>query len=116
MRRAFLPAAVLLVSITGWAPLYSQAEENGATAKKADAFFAGSVVATTSEKLTVSRTVLGKNETRSFAVTSETKVKGRLSARARVTVRYTADDTGDTAVLIVVRGAAPPRPPAAKKK
>src|SRR5260221_11155673 len=116
MCSTFLPAAVVLVSIPGLVPLYSQGEENGATAKKADAFFAGSVVATTSEKLTVSRTVLGKNETRSFAVTSETKVEGRLIARARVTVRYTTDDSGDTAVLIVVRGAAPPRPPAAQKK
>jgi hypothetical protein len=47
--------------------------------------------------------VLGKPENRSFVVTAETKVEGRLRARVRVTVRYISDDDGDTATLIVVR-------------
>jgi len=112
MPRTFLLAVVLLVGLTGWIPLFSQAEEND-TVKKPDAFFAGSVVESTAETLTVSRTVLGKKQTRTFAVTSDTKVEGLLGAKARVTVRYTTDDSGDTAVLIVVRRAAKQ---AAKKK
>jgi hypothetical protein len=78
-------------------------EHTAAGAKKADAFFAGTVVESTAEKITVTRTVLGKPENRSFVVTAETKVEGRLRARVRVTVRYISDDDGDTATLIVVR-------------
>jgi hypothetical protein len=79
------------------------ADEHTAAAKKADAFFAGTVVESTAEKITVTRTVLGKLENRSFVVTTETKVEGRLRARVRVTVRYISDDDGDTATMIVVR-------------
>lgn len=80
-------------------------EPSTAAAKKADSFFAGTVVESTAEKITVTRTVLGKPENRSFVVTPETKVEGRLRARVRVTVRYISDDGGDTATMIVVRSA-----------
>lgn len=109
MRWISLPAVIVLLGLGGWVPLLSQAEETGAAVK--DAFFAGLVVEFKLDKVTVSRTVLGKNESRTFAVTADTKVEGRLGAKARVTVRYTSDDSGDTAVLIVVRKTA-----AAKKK
>jgi hypothetical protein len=83
--------------------LVSADEPSAAAAKKADAFFAGTVVEWTAEKITVTRTVLGKPEARSFVVTSETKIEGRTRAKVRVTVRYTSDDNGDTATMIVVR-------------
>ena len=67
------------------------------------AFFAGTVVESTAEKLTLTRTVLGKPEDRSFVVTPETKIEGRLRARVRVTVRYISDENGDTATMIIVR-------------
>ena len=82
------------------------ADEPPASAKKADAFFAGTVVESTAEKLTLTRTVLGKPEDRSFAVTPETKIEGRLRPRVRVTVRYVSDDNGDTATMIIVRSTA----------
>ena len=72
-------------------------------ARKADAFFAGIVVESMPEQITISRTVLGKTEKRSFRVTPDTRVEGRLRVRVRVTVRYSSDDDGDTATLIVVR-------------
>ena len=83
--------------------LVSADEPSPAAAKKADAFFAGTVVEWTAEKITVTRTVLGKPEARSFVVTSETKIEGRTRAKVRVTVRYTSDENGDTATMIVVR-------------
>jgi hypothetical protein len=113
MLRSFPLSAILFVGLICLTPLGAGAEESAAAARKTDAFFAGTVAESTPEKLTVARTVLGKNETRSFVVNADTKVEGTLSAKARVTVRYTTDDSGDTALLIVVR--APDRP-AAKKK
>ena len=82
------------------------ADEPAAAAKKADAFFAGTVVESTEDRITVRRTVLGKPEDRSFSVTADTKVEGRLRSRVRVTVRYVSDDSGDTATMIVVRSSA----------
>jgi hypothetical protein len=86
------------------------------TAGKApDAFFAGSVAQFTSETITVGRTVRGKAESRTFELTPQTKIEGKLAARVRVTVRYVSDDDGDTATLIVVRGFVP-KPDKQKKK
>ena len=83
-----------------------------AEGKKPDAFFSGAVVESTEATLVVSRTVLGKKERHSFAVTADTKVEGRLRAGARVTVRYAPGDSADSAILIVVRSGGA----AAKKK
>ena len=70
----------------------------------ADAFFSGTVVELASTKLTVSRAVLGKPaEKRSFVLNGDTKVEGKLAARTRVTVRYTASEQGDVALSILVR-------------
>lgn len=104
MQRIWLAVLALEWAITGLVlrPL-SADEPSPAAAKKADAFFAGTVVEWSAEKITVTRTVLGKPENRSFVMTADTKVEGRLRARVRVTVRYTSDDDGDTATMIIVR-------------
>jgi hypothetical protein len=104
MQRILVAVLALEWGIAGLAlrPL-SADEPSPAAAKKADAFFAGTVVEWTAEKITVTRTVLGKPENRSFVMTAETKVEGRLRARVRVTVRYVSDENGDTATMIVVR-------------
>jgi hypothetical protein len=48
--------------------------------------------------------VLGKNsETRTFLITKETRIEGKLRLKARVTVRYTHDDEGNRALHIIVR-------------
>jgi hypothetical protein len=70
---------------------------------KRDTFFAGTVIETTPEKITVSRVVLGKTEKRVFRVTPDTKCEGKLKAKVRVTVRYVTTDDGETAELIIVR-------------
>lgn len=71
--------------------------------KKEDTFFAGIVASWDAQKIVVSRTVAAKTEQRTFRMTPETKVEGKLRAKVRVTVRYVTDDDGDTATLIVVR-------------
>lgn len=85
-------------------PVAQSPDESGPAAdKKPDAFFSGAVVESTEVTLVVSRMVLGKKERHSFAVTADTKVEGRLRAGARVTVRYAPGDSGDSAILVVVR-------------
>lgn len=69
-------------------------------------FFSGTIADMPSGRLTVSRNHLGKNESRTFLITQETKVEGRLRVNARVTVRFRSGEEGDVAVHIIVRGAA----------
>ena len=99
-----------LRACTAAAPLV--ADETNA-AKAPDTFFAGTVTEFTAEAITVGRTVRGKAESRTFGLTPQTKIEGKLAAKVRVTVRYVSEDDGYTATLIVVRGFAPK---AAKQK
>jgi hypothetical protein len=66
--------------------------------------FAGPVVELSADRVTVSRSILGKPaETRTFLIKPDTRVEGKLRARARVTVGFVTTDEGDVARLIVVR-------------
>ncbi|MGH9558142.1 MAG: hypothetical protein ACRD30_02815 [Bryobacteraceae bacterium] len=85
-------------------------EEAPAQQKKGNTFFAGTVTETTPQILSVARVVSGKRQSRTFHVTPETKIEGKLRMKVRVTVGYVTGDDGDTATLIVVR-----TPPAPKK-
>jgi hypothetical protein len=96
--------------LSGWLALtafavQAQQDTTSIEAKKPDTFFAGTIVETTPEKITVSRVVLGKTEKRDFKVTADTKVEGKLKPKVRVTVRYVAGEDGEIATLIVVRAA-----------
>jgi len=112
---AFLTTALLigLLAVVPATPLV--ADETG-TSKAADTFFAGTVSQFSAETLIVGRTVRGKAESRTFSLTPQTKIEGRLALKVRVTVRYFTDDDGDTATLIVVRGSAAAPKPAKQKK
>jgi len=109
-----ITTALLIGLVAGTAAKPLQADET-ATTKAADTFFAGTVSQSTAETIMVGRTVRGKAESRTFRLTPQTKIEGKLAVRVRVTVRYITDDDGDTATLIVVRGSAP-RPPKQKKQ
>jgi len=80
-----------------------QEAQPDANAQKQDTFFAGNVLDFTTEKITISRTVLGKTQKRVFRITPDTKVEGKLRAKVRVTVGYVTDENGDVAMQIVVR-------------
>jgi hypothetical protein len=73
-------------------------------AAPADQFFSGTIVEITSEKITVTRTVLGNESgTRTFIITPETRIEGKPAPKARVTVRFVAGEDGDRAIHILVR-------------
>jgi hypothetical protein len=113
---AFRTIVFLIGLIAGVALTPLPADETN-TSKTADTFFAGTVSQSSSETIIVGRTVRGQAESRTFRLTPHTKIEGKLALRVRVTVRYITDDDGDTATLIVVRGAAPaPKPPKQKKQ
>jgi len=111
----FLTTALLIGLMTGAGGTLLLADETN-SAKAADTFFAGAVSQFSTETIVVGRTVRGKAESRTFSLTPQTKIEGKLAVKVRVTVRYITDDDGDTATLIVVRGSAPPAPKPAKQK
>jgi hypothetical protein len=111
----FFTTALLIGLMSGAGGTLLLADETN-TAKAADTFFAGTVSQFSTETIVVGRTVRGKAESRTFSVTPQTKIEGKLAVKVRVTVRYITDDDGDTATLIVVRGSAPAPKPAKQKK
>lgn len=69
-------------------------------------FFSGVVVDMDSAKLSVARTVLGKEpEIHDFVLNSDTRVEGKLEKNARVTVGFKNTADGDVAVQVIVRTA-----------
>jgi hypothetical protein len=111
----FLTTALFIGLLAGVPMTLLVADEAG-TAKAANTFFAGTVSQFSAETIIVGRTVRGKAESRTFSLTPQTKIEGKLALRVRVTVRYISDDDGDTATMIVVRGSAPAPKPAKQKK
>jgi hypothetical protein len=65
--------------------------------------FSGDITEYTVDKITVSRSVLGKLEKRSFWIKADTKIEGKLKVKVKVTVGFVTSDEGDVARLIVVR-------------
>jgi hypothetical protein len=66
--------------------------------------FSGTIIELSSEKLAVSRSILGKPaETQTFSIKPDTRVEGKLRLKARVTIGFVNDDDGHVARLIVVR-------------
>ena len=74
-----------------------------------DSTFSGPIVELTADRITVSRSILGKPaEKRSFWIKSDTRIEGKLRVKAKVTVGYVStEDGGDIARLIVVRVTSP---------
>lgn len=112
---AVFRTTALFIGLTAGAAVMPLLADETTSSKAADTFFAGTVSQFSAEKMVVGRTVRGKAESRTFSLTPQTKIEGRLALRVRVTVRYLTDDDGDTATLIVVRGSAP-APKAVKQK
>ncbi len=80
------------------------AEDDASGADPRNQFFAGNVTALSEGKTTVARTILGKTTaTKTFIITPETKIEGKLRLKAKVTVRYATSDDGDVAIDIIVR-------------
>ena|SRR2546421_5887212 len=74
----------------------------------AEQYFSGTVVSYVGERVTVARTVLGKNSSsRYFTITGDTLIEGKLKVKVRVTVQYITKDEVDYAVHIIVRNQTP---------
>lgn len=74
------------------------------TEPKYDDTFSGPIVEISPERITVSRSILGKTaEKRSFWIKPDTRIEGKLRPKVRVTVGFVTTDEGDIARLIVVR-------------
>jgi hypothetical protein len=100
---AFIRILVVAVLLSGTTPVRLRGQEPPAAEANAS-FFSGTVADFSSSRVTVSRNHLGKNESRTFVITQETKVEGRIRNNARVTVRFRSAEEGDVAVHIIVRG------------
>lgn len=96
-------ALVLVLTIAAGAGSIRPAQDQSQNAA-AEQFFSGVVSGMQEGRVTVSRTALGKEESRTFVITAETRIEGKLRDKARVTVRYRTTEEGDIAVHIIVRG------------
>jgi hypothetical protein len=73
--------------------------------------FSGPIVELATDRITVSRSILGKPaERRTFWIKSDTKIEGHLRMKVKVTVGFVTTGDGDVARLIVVRTPPPKRP------
>jgi len=93
-----------LVLLFAPASITARAHDSEPAEQPKSEFFSGVVTVLADDKVTVFRTVLGKNaESRTFLINSETRVEGKMKVKARVTVRYAKDEDGDRALHIIVR-------------
>jgi hypothetical protein len=98
-----LPLALVAVALTALlpvvgTPVFAQAQND------ADAFFSGTVVSNSPDRVTVARTIQGKNpERRTFIINAGTTIEGHLKQNSRVTVRFAVSEEGDVALSIIVR-------------
>jgi hypothetical protein len=101
VRSALIGTLLLLSPIS---PLPVQAQEDTHSEQAKSEFFSGVVTELTDDKITVLKAVLGKSsDTRTFLITQETYVEGKLRVRARVTVRYAHEEDSNRALRIIVR-------------
>jgi hypothetical protein len=87
----------------GW-PQETAKPDGAKSEPKYDETFSGPIVELSSDKITVSRSILGKPaEKHTFLLKPDTRVEGKLRVRAKVTVGFVTTDEGDVARLVVVR-------------
>ena len=98
--RTFAITAGLLLCAPAW-------PQQAAPVPKADRQsknFAGNITELSLEKITVVRSILGGSaQTRTFLITKETRIEGKLRMKSKVTVGFVSAVDGDVARLIVVR-------------
>jgi hypothetical protein len=100
----FILLAMLTVCLAAFEQRASAAGGFGQASNEADAFFSGTVVDNSPERVTVSRSIQGKSpERRSFIINSDTTIEGKLKNNSRVTVRFAPSESGDVALSIIVR-------------
>jgi hypothetical protein len=97
-------ATCLVLLLVSQVPISLLAQDDGHSDRAQGDFFSGTITVLTDDQVTVLRTVLGKNsETRTFAITKQTRVEGKLRPKVRVTVRFVREEDVDQALHIIVR-------------
>ncbi len=92
---------VFLLALIAWPSVCLNGQE---PVPDGNTIVSGTVTDLPPGRIVVNRAVLGKPpEERTFLITSETKIEGRLRVNARVTVGYRQSDEGDVATRIIVR-------------
>ncbi|HKW98745.1 MAG TPA: DUF5666 domain-containing protein [Bryobacteraceae bacterium] len=100
--QSLLTGALLLI-LSPVSPVSVRAQTATPTEQPRSEFFSGTITALSDDKITVFKSVLGKNSERTFLIDQKTRVEGKLRVKARVTVRYSAAEDGDHALHIIVR-------------
>ena len=104
--RALCLVAALLCAATLASQEVQLPPETPKTEPQYEDTFSGPIVELTTDKITVSRSVLGKPaERRWFWIKGDTRIEGKLKVKVKVTVGFVTSDDGDVARLIVVRPA-----------
>jgi len=95
---------LLVVLLFGFFAVAQDSLDHPVPAAARQQFFAGIVTDLEANRITVSRSVLGRPaEHRTFLITQQTKLGKNLRTRVRVTVRYVNRPEGDVALEVLVR-------------
>lgn len=95
---------VLVCSLLAMVAIAVPAQEQPPAAEPGFEFVSGTVAEFSEGRIVVNRAVIGKPpENRTFLITGDTKIEGKLRNGARVTVGFKPSDEGDVAVRIIVR-------------
>ena len=102
--RASAACLTIVLCAFGQIPPAQQTQEQPPVEQPGDQYFSGTVVSFAAERVTVARTVLGRNSSsRYFTITQDTQIEGKLKVKVRVTVQYVTKDEVDYAIHIIER-------------
>lgn len=105
--RVWVATLIYAAALSGFAPVAVAQDEHPQEQKAARAqetFFSGNVVSFDADKVTVTRRTLTLSwVTKTFLLSSDTKIEGTLKPKARVTVKFEKTEDGERAVHIIVR-------------
>jgi hypothetical protein len=94
---------LILVSLVACGVVSLHAQDPEPIPEQEREYVSGNVIEISDTKIVVDRVALGKAEIRTFVITAETVIEGRLRNAARVTVGFKPTDEGDIAIRIIVR-------------
>jgi hypothetical protein len=108
----YLSCAVIGVCLALASSNPVKSQDPPAAVQPQDQFFAGTITTLSDTRITVTRTVLGKESSvRTVAITPETVIQGgKPKLKSKVTVKWVSGSDGDRAVKIILRGTVPPPP------
>ena len=95
---------VALFFLVAWPSVCLKAQEQPPAQDANYEIVSGTVTDLPPGRIVVNRAVLGQPpQERTFLITSQTKIEGRLRVNTRVTVGFRPSDEGDIAMRIIVR-------------